>query len=575
MFRKLTALSLVVFLNLLAVQSVFADDEDTDLDGISDADEATYGFDPANSDENGNGVLDGADDYDGDGISTEDELYDYGTNPTNTDSDGDGLSDYDELFTAPTSEPMDTDTDDDGLFDGDEVNTMGTDPSDPDSDADGTLDGDEDSDADGLTDAEELNTYGTDPFDTDSDDDLLLDGDEVDLGTDPLDENSDGDSLTDYEEVITYGTDPLDSDTDNDGTSDGVEVNAGTNPLVDEREFTVEAGPDEGFGFGTIVEFTTRAYVLGSGYEDVTTASISWGDGTSDSATLVAGSDRVYIQGSHTYSAPESYIATVCAVNGASLVCDTSGIYIVGNSSSSETSTTTTTTSTTTTTGETEETEESSEEEQEVIPASEEEEDVEEDQEVEEEEGDDQDEEEDQDVILTEDEEDDCSTWDFTDTSEDSSYLEGLCSMWAADVIHGKDPYTFDSEDMIRRDEASKVFTRLFGYVSESYDDTPAVEESSFVDVDTEEDVLAYYMEVAVEEGLMVVDVDSVENEAGDIVDAAYFRPHEGMTVQEIVDTVDFITGEAWGEVLEEEGYASEDTMSRGSFVEFLFGLVD
>ena len=558
MFRKFTALSLIVFLNLFAVHSVFAEDTDSDGDGMFDADELTYGFDPANPDEDGNGVLDGGDDADGDILINTDELYVYGINPMSADSDGDGLFDGDEVIILGT-DPSDSDSDDDGVLDGDEVAILGTDPNNTDSDGDGTLDADEDSDGDALSDSDELYTYGTDPWDTDSDDDTLLDGDEVNiLGTDPADAQSDGDSLSDGDEVSIYGTDPLDSDTDNDGTSDGVEVAAGTNPLVDERAFTVEAGPDEGFGFGESVKFTTRAYVLGDGYEDVTTASISWGDGSSDAATLATGTDRVYIQGSHNYALPEAYRVTVCVVDADStLVCDGATIYLVGNSSGSSATTTTTTGTeeeTVVTEEETVVTEEgTSEEDQDVVPASEEE-------------------EGDQDVILTE-EEADCSAMAFADVAADGSYYEGLCALWAAGVIQGRNMVTFAGEDFIMRDEAAKVFTRLFGYVIDPFNYTPPVEESSFVDVEAK-DPLAYYVELAVEENLMEVDTDSIEGE-DEIVEEISFRPHEAMTVQEIVDTLDIITDEDFGEDLAEDGYKSEDAMTRGNFVGFLFGLFD
>jgi Cu-Zn family superoxide dismutase len=104
----------------------------------------------------------------------------------------------------PTEEPTAAvDTDEDGLTDDDEVNVYGTDPELFDTDGDGVGDGDEveagtdplvaeaveavDTDEDGLTDDDEVNVHGTDPevFDTDGDD--VGDGDEVDAGTDPLD----------------------------------------------------------------------------------------------------------------------------------------------------------------------------------------------------------------------------------------------------------------------------------------------------------------------------------------------------------------------------------------------------
>jgi len=157
------------------------------------------------------------------------------------DTDGDGLSDEDEVNTYSTN-PNDADSDADGLSDGDEVNTHGTDPLNRDIDGDGLTDGDEilvyhtdvnntDTDLDGLQDGPEVNTYGTDPTNNDTDTDGLLDGPEVNIyGTDPTNNDTDADGLHDEPEVNTYGTDPNDADTDADGLPDGEEVELGTDP---------------------------------------------------------------------------------------------------------------------------------------------------------------------------------------------------------------------------------------------------------------------------------------------------------------------------------------------------------
>ena len=220
---------------------------DTDGDGLSDADEATYGTDINDTDS------------DDDGISDGDEVHTWTTDPADADTDDDGLDDGAELDTdaggpdtGTGTSPTDPDTDDGGVNDGTEV-TNGTDPlnglDDDDRDLDGLSDADEatagtdpddpDTDDDGLTDGAEVNTHDTDPLDPDTDDGGATDGAEIDNGTDPVDNpaddlpstDGDGDGLTDAEES-THGTDPADADSDDDGLSDGAEVHThGTDPL--------------------------------------------------------------------------------------------------------------------------------------------------------------------------------------------------------------------------------------------------------------------------------------------------------------------------------------------------------
>jgi hypothetical protein len=81
---------------------------DTDGDGISDADEATYDTDPYLADSDGDGIDDG------------DELAYWGDPGYLTNHDGDGIS----------NNLLDPDSDDDGFNDGTEI-AAGTDPSDP------------------------------------------------------------------------------------------------------------------------------------------------------------------------------------------------------------------------------------------------------------------------------------------------------------------------------------------------------------------------------------------------------------------------------------------------------------
>lgn len=167
------------------------DPNDTDMDGLSNADEAALGTDPNNPDSDADGVKDGQ------------EVTD-GTDPADADSDNDGLNDGAEKTAG--SDPNDADSDNDGLNDGDEVNTHGTDPLKADTDNDGINDKDE---IDGTL------GFVTDPTKADSDNDGIADKAEIDgtLGftTDPTKYDTDGDGAGDLTE-INNGTDPTDPD---------------------------------------------------------------------------------------------------------------------------------------------------------------------------------------------------------------------------------------------------------------------------------------------------------------------------------------------------------------------------
>ncbi len=122
-------------------------------------------------------------DTDGDGIIDELEVV-IGTNPNSVDTDGDGLTDYEEMEKVYTN-PLRRDSDDNGIEDGDEdydsdgiTNKseieLGTDP---------TV---SDTDEDGVNDYDEVNKYSTNPILVDTDADGVSDGKEIELGTDPL-----------------------------------------------------------------------------------------------------------------------------------------------------------------------------------------------------------------------------------------------------------------------------------------------------------------------------------------------------------------------------------------------------
>lgn len=300
---------------------------------------------------------------------------------------------------------------------------------------------------------------------------------------------------------------------------------------------TVEAGVDEGIGLGNV--YTLDAYAEGA--TALTSATVDWGDSSAvESLTQTADGSRFNLTASHLYDHTDTFMVTVCASDGFETVCDSLNLSITGSSSSSSSN------------GGSGVTMPSNSDEEEVALT----------------------EEEDQEVVLSDDEDvDDCSAMIFADVSSEDSFYTAVCELWAADILHGKTANFFDTEDVIRRDEAAKIFTRWFGYVTDVYGETPVATEGLYMDVDYT-DPLAYYIEVADAEGIVTSDSDSVEDENGDVVTEAYFMPHDAITAQEIADALKEILGDnEGGEELDEQGYEMEDTMTRGSFVEFLYGL--
>jgi hypothetical protein len=273
-------------------------DPDTDDDGYSDGWEVDHGTNPLDPndpgpDGDGDGFPDkweddnGYDkdnpnipnpngDDDNDGLTNQQE-FDYGTNPKNPDTDGDGLPDGWEVShglnpkDATGNNGWNGDPDNDGLINGKEYEHK-TNPKKPDTDGDGFRDGwevdygynpldpndpakDGDDDNDFLTNWEEYQE-GTDPKNPDTDGDGFKDGWEVAYDYDPLDPNDpakdgddDNDGLTNWEEHEA-NTDPTDPDTDGDGYNDGWEIKYGDytynnrhlDPLVDDRDWLPHAG---------------------------------------------------------------------------------------------------------------------------------------------------------------------------------------------------------------------------------------------------------------------------------------------------------------------------------------------
>ncbi len=202
--------------------------EDTDLDGLSDLQEWELGSNPRLGDTDKDGLDDHFEwsnglnitDFDTDGEMLDDgtELT-FGSSPLLRDTDFDGTDDHIEFLHG--TNPLAIDTDRDDANDTEELR-VGSEPLSPDSDSDFVFDG------------AELD-QGTDPVNGDSDADFIEDGLEGIMGTNPLSNDTDGDNVTDFVE-IALGLNPVSNDTDGDNIPDNVELIGGTNPRSNDTD---------------------------------------------------------------------------------------------------------------------------------------------------------------------------------------------------------------------------------------------------------------------------------------------------------------------------------------------------
>ncbi|WP_093517313.1 Ig-like domain-containing protein [Stigmatella erecta] len=200
---------------------------DSDGDGLPDDVEARLETDPMDDDSDDDGLLDGSEDANHNGVVDAEE-----THPLKFDTDEDGLSDGLELG---LTKPEGTDTDP-AKFKPDADPATKTDPLQKDTDSGGVFDGIEDRNQNGRVDVGDLNPQ--DPSDDrDGDRDGVDYEREVQVGTDPFDNDSDDDGVPDGSDGLTDTDgdgriDALDEDSDDDGILDGTErgVTADTAP---------------------------------------------------------------------------------------------------------------------------------------------------------------------------------------------------------------------------------------------------------------------------------------------------------------------------------------------------------
>ncbi|MFM7200490.1 MAG: OmpA family protein [Myxococcota bacterium] len=232
---------------------------DTDVDGLTDAEENHEGSDPQDADSDDDGVLDGAEDNwscDMDQDGTIDAL--------DIDSDADAVLDGTERGLTEDSIVIDTPerkatNRSAGVFVEDQAPDTKTYMVVGDTDKDGFSEGDEDCNRNGATDC-----FESDPLDdtspavgttrsvcTDTDSDSLTDVAEDQLGSDPLKADSDGDGINDLVEAGGDTCNPLAFDVDQDGLISAVDQDSDGDGLDDCAEAfhtddACEAGYDPG-----------------------------------------------------------------------------------------------------------------------------------------------------------------------------------------------------------------------------------------------------------------------------------------------------------------------------------------
>jgi len=254
-------------------------DLDSDNDGIPDVIEA------GGTDVDGDGIIDGFEDLDGDGLDDATAL-----DPLeNPDSDGDGVVDAHDLDadndgTPDVIEAGGTDLDGDGILDGyvdadgdgfsdvADPTEGGTPLDNPDSDGDGVADRlDLDSDNDGIPDV--IENGGSD-----ADGDGVLDG-YTDLDGDGFADSVDTDDNT-IPGPGDGGTSLPNGDADLDGIPNYLDLDSDNDGILD----LVEAGGEDADGNGQIDDFTD---VDGDGYADVVDTDDNTIPGVGDGGTAL------------------------------------------------------------------------------------------------------------------------------------------------------------------------------------------------------------------------------------------------------------------------------------------------
>jgi len=159
------------------------------------------------------------------------------------------------------------------------------------------------------------------------------------------------------------------------------------------------------------------------------------------------------------------------------------------------------------------------------------------------------------DVILSTEEVATCGTLPFVDVAAEDISYSSIYHLWCEGVVHGRDATHYVPADPLRRDEASKITARLFGYAAFAYVETPELSMTSFMDLSTVEP-LAYYVQILTDN-----DFFYTEKNLG------VFRPHDQITYGEASALLTKVSGSK----VSLDGYESTDLIDRGTFATLAF----
>ncbi len=160
-----------------------------------------------------------------------------------------------------------------------------------------------------------------------------------------------------------------------------------------------------------------------------------------------------------------------------------------------------------------------------------------------------------EDAVFTSAELSACGKIPFVDVSSNNKNYNDIFRMWCEGIVKGRDSNHFDPTGSMKRDEASKILARVFGYATQTSNEN--IDSTSFSDLPAKSH-LAFYIQVLADAGYYP-----------DEVSAKKFRPDDNLTYSEAVRVIRLLSGKR----VSITGYASTSTITRGDFTTLVLSL--